>query len=165
MARHRPIRHTFWEIQMPNYSTLEKAKRLYEEHSDFWSAELIGELENRLRGLAFQWANDCFIRFCGEIPDKYAHLQDTAAELAQETVDTDALMTTAKSIEHNRDDSVCLALAHLFMARICLVTQDRHYRNHVIHTMRLLGDHDLFRQSALSFPLRRAEELLSASMS
>lgn len=145
---------------MLNNSGVDKAERLYKEQSDFWAAELIGELENRLSGVAFQWAMDCFDHFFVAVPERYAYLQKMLTELAQESVTTEALMAKAQAIEQDRDDKVRLALAHLFMAKICLLTHDHHYRYHLVHAMCFLGAEDSFRQSALDFALRQARELL-----
>ncbi len=146
---------------MLNRMITDKAKQLYEQESDFWSAELIGELENRQRGLAFSWAKSCFAAFWSqysvEAPCDY---EAQLRELDNEVQCVDDLMKTAEALEQNRDDTVSLAFAHLFMSKFCFLRHDNHYRKHLIYAMGLLGNQGFFRQSSIDFLLQLALELL-----
>lgn len=148
---------------MSQVSIVEKTRQMFTEQNAFWSAELIRELDKQRHGLGFEWVLNCFNHLCAAMPEELAYLRTILIELNHENLSSDDLIKKAQQLEQNRDDDLFLALAHLFVARNCLQNDDHHYRNHLITTMRLLGNQELFRLSQLDYPLRSAQDLLGES--
>jgi hypothetical protein len=135
----------------------EQAQNAYLADDLYWSADLVAKLENRRTGMALDWAIECLIALLENTApsDQQQQLELlTDLSLSKHTADSSFLMTKSQQIWYEKKDLSHVALAHLYVARAYLLQSDsRMYRTSVITALRIMGNHEFYRQTSVAVPL------------
>lgn len=145
----------------------EQARKKYQDHELYWSANLMVELENKRQGTTLVWAIECMKALVENVASPaQEQLMSWLAELSalsKSGADGSTLIERGQQIWHAQRDLLHTATAHLYAALAYLSQQDiSWYRRSLVSAMDVMGEHEFYRQTAAAIPLALFEKFLES---